>query len=69
MFKSLIPMGFFSYGGLFAIQTLWAGPWMIRVTGYTPEESAQGLVLDLLFNVVFIFMLGLFCAKIFKKCK
>jgi len=45
LFKSLIPMGFFSYGGLFAIQTLWAGPWMIRVSGYTPNESAQGLFL------------------------
>ena len=45
LFKSLVPMGFFNYGGLFAIQTLWAGPWMIRVSGYTPEESAQGLFL------------------------
>lgn len=42
-FKSLIPMGFFNYGGLFAIQTLWAGPWMVKVSGYTPEESAHGL--------------------------
>ncbi|MDA9654124.1 MFS transporter [Candidatus Pelagibacter sp.] len=42
-FKSLIPMGFFNYGGLFAIQTLWAGPWMIKVSGYTPEQSANGL--------------------------
>ena len=24
-------------------QTLWAGPWMVRVTGYTPLESATGL--------------------------
>ena len=45
LFKSLVPMGFFNYGGLFAIQTLWAGPWMVRVSGYTPEESAQGLFL------------------------
>ena len=44
-FKSLIPMGFFNYGGLFAIQTLWAGPWMIKVSGYTPEQSANGLFL------------------------
>ena len=43
LFISLVPMGFFTYGGLFAIQTLWAGPWMIRVVGYTPLESAQGL--------------------------
>ncbi|MBT4517627.1 MAG: MFS transporter [Cryomorphaceae bacterium] len=45
LFRSLVPMGFFSYGGLFAIQTLWAGPWMIRVSGYTSDESAQGLFL------------------------
>ena len=42
-FKSLVPMGFFNYGGLFAIQTLWAGPWMVKVSGYTPEQSANGL--------------------------
>ncbi len=36
-------MGLFNYGGLMAIQTLWAGPWMIRVAGYTPLESATGL--------------------------
>ena len=42
-FKSLVPMGFFNYVGLFAIQTLWAGPWMVKVSGYTPEQSANGL--------------------------
>ena len=36
-------MGFFNYGGLFAVQTLWAGPWMVKVSGYTPEQSANGL--------------------------
>ena len=39
-FISVIPMGLFNYGGLMAIQTLWAGPWMTRVAGYTPLESA-----------------------------
>jgi len=29
--------------GLVAVQTLWAGPWMIRVSGYTPLEAATGL--------------------------
>ena len=42
-FKSLAPMGFFSYGGLVAMQTLWAGPWMVKVCGYTPLEAATGL--------------------------
>ena len=66
LFKSLIPMGFFSYGGLFAIQTLWAGPWMIRVTGYTPEESAQGLFL-IYFSMLFSFLCwGYFVPKFSK---
>ena len=42
-FQSTIPLGLFNYGGIMAIQTLWAGPWMVRVTGYTPLESATGL--------------------------
>ena len=48
-------MGFFNYGGLFAIQTLWAGPWMVRVSGYTPEESAKGLFL-IYFCMLFSFL-------------
>jgi predicted MFS family arabinose efflux permease len=42
-FQKLLPLAFFNYGGLVAVQTLWAGPWMIRVAGYTPLESATGL--------------------------
>ena len=67
LFISLVPMGLFTYGGFFAIQTLWAGPWMIRVAGYTPEESAQGLFLIYFSMLVSFFFLGLLCSKIFKK--
>lgn len=42
-FRRLVPVGFFSYGGLLAMQTLWAGPWMVKVAGYTPLQSATGL--------------------------
>ena len=42
-FRSLTPMGFFNYGGLIAMQTLWAGPWMIKVAGYSSLEAATGL--------------------------
>lgn len=42
-FRKMAPMGFFSYGGLIAIQTLWAGPWMVRVAGYPPLKAATGL--------------------------
>jgi hypothetical protein len=43
LFRRLTPVGFFTYGGLVAMQTLWAGPWMVRVAGYDPLESAAGL--------------------------
>ena len=66
LFKSLVPMGFFSYGGLFAIQTLWAGPWMIRVTGYTPEESAQGLFIIYLCMLISFLVWGYFVPKFSK---
>lgn len=42
-FRRMAPVGFFSYAGMLAMQTLWAGPWMIRVAGYTPVEAATGL--------------------------
>ena len=42
-FWRMTPIGFFSYGGMVAIQTLWAGPWMTQVAGWTPLESATGL--------------------------
>ena len=42
-FRRVAPLGFFIYGVMVAMQTLWAGPWMQRVAGYTPLESATGL--------------------------
>jgi len=39
------PLGFFTYGGMIAVQTLWAGPWMTRLAGFTAEQSAGGLFL------------------------
>ncbi len=65
-FKSLVPMGFFNYGGLFAIQTLWAGPWMIKVSGYTAEESADGLFIIYLSLLLSFLCWGYFVPKISK---
>ncbi len=42
-FWRMTPIGFFSYGGMVAIQTLWAGPWMTQVGGWSSIESATGL--------------------------
>ena len=42
-FRALVPVGFFCYGGLLAIQTLWAGPWMVKVAGYSALDAATGM--------------------------
>jgi hypothetical protein len=42
-FVRYAPLAFFHYGGMIAIQTLWAGPWLVRVCGWTPQQSAAGL--------------------------
>jgi len=42
-FRKMVPIGFFCYGGLVAMQTLWASPWMIKVAGYSELRAASGL--------------------------
>ena len=43
VFLRLAPLGLWHYGGMVAVQTLWAGPWMTRVTGASAEAAAGGL--------------------------
>ena len=63
-FISVIPMGLFNYGGLMAIQTLWAGPWMVRVAGYTPIESATGLFWINITMLISFFLWGYFYLRL-----
>jgi len=42
-FRSMVPMGFFCYGGLLAVQTLWARPWMVEIAAYSAQEAATGM--------------------------
>jgi hypothetical protein len=42
-FRRLAPLGFFCYGGLLSMQTLWAAPWMEKIAGFTPLQAATGL--------------------------
>jgi predicted MFS family arabinose efflux permease len=44
LFRQLAPAAFVTYGGLIAMQTLWAGPWLTRVCGWTTEAAARGLL-------------------------
>jgi MFS family permease len=58
-FWRMTPIGFFSYGGMVAIQTLWAGPWMTQVAGWTAAEAASGLFLINLAMLVTFWLWGL----------
>ncbi len=42
-FRMMLPVGIVNYGGMIAIQSLWAGPWMVKVTGVSADASAAGL--------------------------
>jgi len=65
-FRSTIPLGLFNYGGMVAIQTLWAGPWMVRVAGYTPLQSATGLFWINITMLIAFFLFGYILPKITK---
>jgi predicted MFS family arabinose efflux permease len=43
LFLRLLPMAFFSYGGMIAVQALWAGPWLTQVAGQPAQQAAEGL--------------------------
>jgi predicted MFS family arabinose efflux permease len=42
-FVRLAPLAFAVYGGLVAVQSLWAGPWLTEVGGRSAAEAARGL--------------------------
>lgn len=42
-FLRFAPLAFFQYGGMIAVQTLWAGPWLVKVCGWSAEAAAAGL--------------------------
>ena len=58
IFVRMAPLGFFAYGGLIAVQSLWAGPWLTRVSGWTTNEAAQGLFFINLCMLVAFFIWG-----------
>jgi MFS family permease len=44
-FRAMAPLAFFLYGGMIAVQALWAGPWLTQVVGLGAGEAAAGLFL------------------------
>jgi len=66
-FQRMTPIGFFNYGGLIAMQTLWAGPWMAKVAGYSSLEAAGGLFW-INVSMLFTFLLwGLVTPKLYAR--
>jgi predicted MFS family arabinose efflux permease len=57
-FVRLLPLAFVLYGGLVAVQSLWAGPWLTSVAGRSPAEAAQGLFIINLAMLVAFFAWG-----------
>lgn len=66
-FQSHAPMGFFNYGGMIAMQTLWAGPWMVKVAGYSTLEAATGLFGINVTMLVVFWLWGLLTPKLFAR--
>ena len=55
LFVAMAPLGFVVYGGMIAVQSLWAGPWLTRVAQQSPGQAAQGLfVINLSMLVAFL---------------
>jgi MFS family permease len=55
LFRRMAPLGFFLYGGMIAVQALWAGPWLTRVAGWSAGAAAGGLFIINL-SMLFTFM-------------
>ena len=43
LFVAMAPLGFVVYGGMIAVQSLWAGPWLTLVAQQSAVHAAQGL--------------------------
>ena len=67
VFLRSTPMGFFTYGGMIAVQTLWAGPWMTRLAGFTPEQAAGGLFVINLCMLVAFMLWGVYMPRLARK--
>jgi MFS family permease len=63
-FLSIAPLGFIGYGGMLAMQTLWAGPWMRNISAYSSQDAATGLFAINLGMLVAFWAWGFFNPKL-----
>lgn len=67
VFIRSVPIGFFTYGGMIAVQTLWAGPWMTRLAGFSAEQSAGGLFIINLCMLVAFMLWGVWMPRLARR--
>ena len=65
-FVRMAPMGFFVYGGMVAMQSLWIGPWLTQVAGLSAVGAAQGLFIVNLSMLVAFFTWGLVMPRLIR---
>lgn len=65
-FLRVAPLGFFVYGGMVAMQSLWIGPWLTEVGGQSPVAAAQGLFLVNLSMLVAFLCWGLVMPRLIR---
>lgn len=65
-FLRVAPLGFFAYGGMVAMQSLWIGPWLTQVGGQSPTAAAQGLFLVNLAMLVAFLCWGLVMPRLIR---
>ena len=65
-FVRMAPMGFFVYGGMIAMQSLWIGPWLTQVAGRSPAGAAEGLFIVNLSMLVAFFSWGLLMPRLIR---
>ena len=65
-FWRVAPLGFFAYGGLIAMQSLWIGPWLTQVGGRSAGQAAQGLFLVNLSMLVAFLCWGLVMPRLIR---
>lgn len=67
LFLACAPLGFVVYGGMIAVQSLWAGPWLTRVAGQDAVQAAQGLFAINLSMLVAFGGWGLLMPRLFRR--
>lgn len=65
-FVRMAPMGFFVYGGMVAMQSLWIGPWLTQVAGSSAVGAAQGLFIVNLAMLAAFFGWGLVMPRLIR---